>query len=34
MTAAMMGVVLSRDGIVFLFAWELMALAGFFLIAT
>ena len=34
MTAAMMTVVLARDAIVFLFAWELMALAGFFLIAT
>jgi hydrogenase-4 component B len=34
MTAAMMAVVLARDAIVFLFAWELMALAGFFLIAT
>jgi len=34
MTAAMMAVVLARDAIVFLVAWELMALAGFFLIAT
>ena len=34
MTAAMMGVVLARDAILFLVAWEVMALAGFFLIAT
>jgi hydrogenase-4 component B len=34
MTAAMMAVVLARDAIAFLFAWELMALAAFFLIAT
>jgi hydrogenase-4 component B len=34
MTAAMMGVVLARDAILFLVAWELMALAAFFLIAT
>ncbi|HVN37644.1 MAG TPA: proton-conducting transporter membrane subunit [Myxococcota bacterium] len=34
MTAAMMGVVLARDAILFLVAWEAMALAAFFLIAT
>jgi len=34
MTAAMMGVVLARDAILFLLAWELMALAAFFLICT
>jgi len=34
MTAAMMGVVLARDAIAFLVAWELMALAAFFLICT
>jgi hydrogenase-4 component B len=34
MTAAMMGVVLARDAILFLVAWELMALAAFFLIST
>lgn len=34
MTAAMMGVVLARDAILFLVAWEGMALAAFFLIAT
>jgi hydrogenase-4 component B len=34
MTAAMMGVVLARDAILFLVAWELMALAAFFLICT
>jgi hydrogenase-4 component B len=34
MTAAMMGVVLARDSIMFLVAWEAMALAGFFLICS
>ncbi len=34
MTAAMSGVVLARDGITFLFAWEIMALAAYFLIST
>ncbi len=34
MTAAMSGVVLSRDGISFLFAWEIMALSAWFLIST
>ena len=34
MTAAMMAVVLARDAILFLVAWEGMALAAFFLIAT
>ncbi|HEY8153290.1 MAG TPA: proton-conducting transporter membrane subunit [Myxococcota bacterium] len=34
MTASMMAVVLARDAIVFLVAWELMAIAGFFLICT
>lgn len=34
MTAAMSGVVLARDGISFLFAWEIMALAAWFLIST
>ena len=34
MTAAMGGVVLARDGITFLFAWEIMALAAFFLVST
>lgn len=33
-TASMIGVVLARDAIAFLLAWEAMALAGFFLIAT
>ena len=34
MSAAMMGVVLARDAIVFLVAWEAMALAAFFLICS
>lgn len=34
MVAAMSGVVLARDGISFLFAWEIMALAAYFLIST
>ncbi|MCI0651107.1 MAG: hypothetical protein L0Z55_04410 [Planctomycetes bacterium] len=34
LTAGMMLVVLARDSIVFLMAWEIMALAGFFLVAT
>jgi hydrogenase-4 component B len=34
MTASMMVVVLASDAIVFLIAWELMALAAFFLIGT
>jgi hydrogenase-4 component B len=34
MTASMLGVVLARDAIAFLIAWEAMALAAFFLIAT
>lgn len=34
MTAAMGAVVQARDGISFLFAWELMALAAYFLITT
>jgi hydrogenase-4 component B len=34
MTASMSGVVLARDGISFLFAWEIMALAAYFLIST
>lgn len=34
MTAAMSAVVLARDSILFLFAWELMALAAYFLITT
>jgi hydrogenase-4 component B len=34
MTAAMSGVVLARDGISFLFAWEIMALAAYFLVST
>ena len=34
MTAGMIGVVLSRDGISFLFAWEIMALAAYFLVST
>ena len=34
MTAAMMAVVLARDAILFLLAWELMAIAAFFLICT
>jgi hydrogenase-4 component B len=34
MTASMMAVVLARDAILFLLAWELMAIAAFFLICT
>lgn len=34
MTASMSGVVLARDGIGFLFAWEIMALAAYFLVST
>ncbi|MGB9080918.1 MAG: proton-conducting transporter membrane subunit, partial [Desulfuromonadaceae bacterium] len=34
MAAAMSGVVLARDGISFLFAWEIMALAAYFLVST
>jgi hydrogenase-4 component B len=34
MTAAMIAVVLARDAIAFLVAWELMAIAGFFLICS
>ncbi len=34
MTSAMGAVVLARDGISFLFAWEIMALAAYFLIST
>ena len=34
MTASMMAVVLARDAVAFLMAWEAMALAAFFLIAT
>jgi hydrogenase-4 component B len=34
MTASMSGVVLARDGISFLFAWEIMALAAWFLVST
>jgi hydrogenase-4 component B len=34
MTAAMAMVVMARDGVLFLIAWEIMALAGFFLIVT
>jgi hydrogenase-4 component B len=34
MTATMGGVVLARDGISFLFAWEIMALAAYFLVST
>ncbi len=34
MTASMSGVVLARDGISFLFAWEVMALAAYFLVST
>ena len=34
LTAAMMLVVLARDGVLFLIAWEIMSLAGFFLVAT
>jgi hydrogenase-4 component B len=34
LAAGMMMVVLARDGVLFLIAWEIMALAAFFLIAT
>ncbi len=34
MTAGMCGVVLARDGISFLFAWEIMALSAYFLVST
>jgi hydrogenase-4 component B len=34
MTASMSGVVLARDGISFLFAWEIMALSAYFLVST
>ena len=34
MTASMSSVVLARDGISFLFAWEVMALSAYFLIST
>ena len=34
MTAGMSVVVLARDGISFLFAWEIMALAAYFLVST
>jgi len=34
MTAGMSGVVLARDGISFLFAWEIMALSAYFLVTT
>ncbi|MDD2542166.1 MAG: proton-conducting transporter membrane subunit, partial [Desulfuromonadaceae bacterium] len=34
MAAGMSAVVLARDGISFLFAWEIMALASYFLLAT
>ncbi|MDD5285182.1 MAG: proton-conducting transporter membrane subunit [Desulfuromonadaceae bacterium] len=34
MVASMSGVVLARDGISFLFAWEIMALAAYFLVTT
>lgn len=34
MNAGMMMVVLARDGVLFLMAWEIMALAAFFLITT
>jgi hydrogenase-4 component B len=34
MTAAMSSVVLARDGISFLFAWEIMALSAYFLVST
>ena len=33
-TAAMIGVVLARDAVLFLLAWEVMALSAFFLIGT
>lgn len=34
MTASMSAVVLARDGISFLFAWEIMALSAYFLVST
>jgi hydrogenase-4 component B len=34
LTAGMALVVLARDGVLFLMAWEIMALAGFFLVST
>ncbi len=34
MTASMCGVVLARDGVSFLFTWEIMALSAYFLIST
>ena len=34
MTASMMLVVMATDGVLFLMAWEIMALAAFFLVAT
>lgn len=34
MVAGMSGVVIARDGIFFLFAWEIMALAAYFLVTT
>jgi hydrogenase-4 component B len=34
MTAAMAGVVLARDAITFLFAWEIMAVSAYFLVST
>ena len=34
MAGAMSGVALARDGVSFLFAWEIMALAAYFLIST
>lgn len=34
MTAAMAGVVLARDGISFLFSWEIMAISAYFLVST
>jgi hydrogenase-4 component B len=34
MTASMSGVVMARDGISFLFAWEIMALSAYFLVST
>lgn len=34
MTAGMSGVVLARDGISFLFVWEIMALSAYFLVTT
>jgi hydrogenase-4 component B len=34
MTASMAGVVLARDGISFLYSWEIMALSAYFLVST